>query len=503
MTRRYVSSFVPCALLLASSGCDAVDRVFGGGDEVTEAAPVMDAGAGGSTSRDGGDPGTGGGGAAAMVAVPPSGNVAGGGGTPPSSAGEGGAAGSTGSSGGAPNTGGTVPFGTGGSTAGIAGGAASSAGGPGALGSAGSSSGEPRCGDGLVTEGEQCDPGGSPSDMAGGCAADCTLNGCTEGDVRLCAEGGALGNCALGEQICENGVYGECSVTPAAADSCVAGDDADCDGYPNEDCGCTDGTTRNCAALGNCALGEQTCENGVYGPCSVQPAAADSCSVPNDDADCDGVPNSGCACQDGDTQSCGPSTDAGRCEFGTSTCSGGQWGACVGGVYPAARDCTSSADNDCDGSPDNTVSGNCACTVGMKRACDQHPGKDGFGMCVAGEQVCQASADGGSSFWGSCTGAVGPQPADSCTVSGNDGNCDGVLNGGCECVQPATTTCAEEYGRQGDCGEYTLSCGANGQWPAEATACAARTGDSCAPAGQCIGGVWDSPTVEFDEACWQ
>jgi hypothetical protein len=308
-------------------------------------------------------------------------------------------------------------------------------------------------------------------------------------------------------QLCEAGAWSACDVVPEAMDSCDPGDDADCDGTPNEGCGCVAGSTQKCSAsnmLGNCAEGEQICgDNGQFGPCSIQPAASDSCAKPGDDANCDGVPNDGCACTQGEEQPCGPSTDVGICTYGVTTCQGGSWTACQGAVFPAARDCRSSADNDCDGSPDNTVSGTCLCSANTVRACNQHPGQDGNGMCVAGEQTCDVSANGSSSFWSTCSGDVGPKPADSCSVLGDDGNCDGTANDSCDCLQGDTTTCSAEYGRQGDCGAYSLTCSAAGTWPSETSACGAQSGDSCAPAGQCLPGVWDSPSVTFDDACFQ
>jgi hypothetical protein len=39
-----------------------------------------------------------------------------------------------------------------------------------------------------------------------------------------------------------------------------------------------------------------------------------------------------------------------------------------------------------------------------------------------------------TSAFSSCLGAVGPLPADSCLVAGDDSTCDGIPNGGCECV---------------------------------------------------------------------
>src|SRR5690606_37573589 len=110
------------------------------------------------------------------------------------------------------------------------------------------------------------------------------------------------------------------------------------------------------------------------------------------------------------------------------------WSACVGAVEPARRDCTSSADNDCDGSPDNTVDATCECVVGAVALCQQHPGQDGIGRCRAGQQVCVAGPGNTSSAYTACQGSVPPLPADSCTVRGDDSNCNGAANDGCACV---------------------------------------------------------------------
>ncbi|HVZ32051.1 MAG TPA: hypothetical protein VG963_06490 [Polyangiaceae bacterium] len=74
-----------------------------------------------------------------------------------------------------------------------------------------------------------------------------------------------------------------------------------------------------------------------------------------DDSNCDGTPNGGCTCVEGTTIPCGPETDNGICQHGTSTCRNGGFGACEGAVFAGRRDCSSPQDNDCDGLPDNTI----------------------------------------------------------------------------------------------------------------------------------------------------
>lgn len=143
-------------------------------------------------------------------------------------------------------------------------------------------------------------------------------------------------------------------------------------------------------------------------------------------------------CSDGATQPCGPSTLAGICKLGVHVCNGGVWSDCRGAVYPSQRRCDSNEDNDCDGQPDDTVDAVCACAVGSVTPCDTEPRR---GNCKAGERSCVLAADGQSSAFGPCVGAVDPLPADSCAVEGDDANCDGAPNGGCDCVENKVIAC--------------------------------------------------------------
>lgn len=209
---------------------------------------------------------------------------------------------------------------------------------------------------------------------------------------------------------------------------------------------CVDGATRLCKddpdlkALGNCWGGVELCAVGHWGACSVVPASKDSCALIGDDATCNGRPNEGCPCVDGNQQPCGPAANVGMCKRGTQTCAGGAWGACTGAIYSAARDCTSAADNDCDGLPDNTLDAVCVCAATTTRPCGQHVGQDGKGRCMAGTQTCVVATDRKTSGWGTCTGSVGPVAADACTP-GNDDNCNGIANEGCTCVEGSTQAC--------------------------------------------------------------
>ena len=146
-------------------------------------------------------------------------------------------------------------------------------------------------------------------------------------------------------------------------------------------------------------------------------------------------------CTDGATRPCGPNTVSGTCKLGTITCVNHEWSECEGAIYPADRDCSSALDNDCDNLPDNTVDDTCQCLADTKEPCQTHPGFDGNGLCHAGERSCLLAADKLSSEWGECTGAVGPVVSDSCTLKGDDSDCDGTPNGGCVCVEGDIVNC--------------------------------------------------------------
>lgn len=330
---------------------------------------------------------------------------------------------------------------------------------------------------------------------------------CVTGTTEPCDEHPGLdgrGQCLAGSLAC---ILGEGNLTsdwsacvgavgPGAQDSCATpGDDTDCDGVPNEGCSCLDGQTQVCGPNtdnGICQRGTSICENGAFGPCqgAVFPLARDSCAVQGDDSNCNGVPNDGCACINGQTRACGPNTDNGICQRGTQTCVNGAFGQCVGAVFATGRNCASQQDNDCDGRPDNAIDNVCTCSVGAMQACGTHPGLDGVGQCRAGQRRCDASPNSSSSAFGVCTGSVGPAPLDSCT-NVNDGNCDGIANGGCDCVtSQGDTGCSDE--------PDNARCNGSGQCvPCQSDAnCSLISGgrDTCT-AGRCVQGDTTGPSI--------
>lgn len=252
-----------------------------------------------------------------------------------------------------------------------------------------------------------CDPGnddncnGVPNE---GCE-------CVQGEMRSCADGGLLGACASGTQTCgANGKWGPCSITPAAKDTCEPDNDDNCNGTPNEGCPCVGDETRSCAeagALGACAKGIQQCENGKWGACSITPAAKDTCASGND-ANCNGIPNEGCGCIQGQTRPCSQGGLFGKCAAGTQTCTAqGTWGACS--IAPSAEDtCVEGNDDNCNGTPNqgclcinNVTTRSCGDCDDGKQVCTN--GKTGqYGACTGATGVRTTyyrDADGDG--WGS------------------------------------------------------------------------------------------------------
>jgi len=182
---------------------------------------------------------------------------------------------------------------------------------------------------------------------------------CTVAATQYCYDGDAktkgVGACKQGTQVCQldasgkSTVWGPCAgeVTPAAADTCDSGNDANCNNAPNEGCTCINGQTGTCGdklqALGNCAAGSTKCAAGSWGACSVVAKGKDSCDK-GDDADCDGSANENCGCFNGDTMSCG--TSGTGCTLGVMTCQAGAYGGCAGNtcvdfaVTPPTDKCT-------------------------------------------------------------------------------------------------------------------------------------------------------------------
>ncbi len=122
---------------------------------------------------------------------------------------------------------------------------------------------------------------------------------------------------------------------------------------------------------------------------------------------------------------------------------GGSRGSGGATCQPKSRDCTSSLDNDCNGTTDNQEASFCTCPVGQNRACEEHLGYDGKGICTAGKQICGASTDKTTSSWGGCSGSI-PPGTRNCT-SGTDNDCNGTADSQetayCQCPSGQTKSC--------------------------------------------------------------
>lgn len=104
------------------------------------------------------------------------------------------------------------------------------------------------------------------------------------------------------------------------------------------------------------------------------------------------------------------------------------------------------------------------CEEGAEKSCLETPDGEAIdfptgvplGNCKAGTKIC---ADGA---WGSCEGAIIPEKADSCEIAGDDANCDGSANGGCDCVDGESRPCGQSD--KGQCKMGTQTC-VGGKWP--------------------------------------
>lgn len=204
------------------------------------------------------------------------------------------------------------------------------------------------------------------------------------------------GNCQIGERRCTTeGQWSACegAVGPAATDGCeTAGADDDCNGTPNEDCECVDGTMRPCGSdVGNCEQGTQTCTGSTWGECvgEVAKEAQDSCAIEDDDANCDGEPNGNCGCIGTKTQDCN--------DCGTQTCNpdARDWGACSAPQRPAETRCVEGSQS-------------------LVETCSPQ-GNWVSGMC---EFVCTNGSCGGSCEPGAARCQTGPERREAC-VNGN------------------------------------------------------------------------------------
>ncbi len=152
--------------------------------------------------------------------------------------------------------------------------------------------------------------------------------GCDEGETLPC--GTDEGICEKGLQRCINNHWGPCeNHTGPREEVCDGVLDEDCNGLVDDNCkACTDGEEEPCGrAEGACERGIRTCTDGVWGRCEGEiEATLENCEGRVDE-DCDGTVDNGCPCTSSATRPCG---EAAECQAaGEQTCVEGLWGPCI------------------------------------------------------------------------------------------------------------------------------------------------------------------------------
>ncbi|NOZ85647.1 MAG: hypothetical protein GXP49_05185, partial [Deltaproteobacteria bacterium] len=105
----------------------------------------------------------------------------------------------------------------------------------------------------------------------------------------------------------------------------------------------------------------------------------------------------------------------------------------------------------CNGEDDNcngVIDEGCDCITGATEPC----GTD-VGLCEFGTSTCDEKGK-----WGPCQGGVGPVEE---KCNGEDDNCNGVTDEGCNCIDGATKPCGTDVGL---CEFGTTTCDENGKW---------------------------------------
>jgi hypothetical protein len=166
---------------------------------------------------------------------------------------------------------------------------------------------------------------------------------CISGQNYTCGPANNTGECKLGNSACLNGVLDNCTGEVYPKDEVCNSLDDDCNGVADDGMA---PVNCNLSKFGICAIGFESCSNGTLVGCP--PQEVETCNGLDDD--CDSIKDNGCPCVSGNTQSCGPATQAGICKKGINTCINGSWSVtCIGAVLPEKEMCGNGVDEDCSG----------------------------------------------------------------------------------------------------------------------------------------------------------